>query len=195
MTFEALDVALLALAYFAGSLPTGVLVARALGVDIRAHGSGNMGATNVARTLGKKVGLFVLAVDAAKGYGPTLLALCLARPAWTSAGVALLAVLGHVFPIWLRFRGGKGVATALGAFLALAPVATGLAAAVYLLAFAITRIGAVGSLAATASLPVFVWLRDGAPPTCALAVALFLFILYTHRANLRRLLRGREHRF
>lgn len=192
---ELIDFALLAFAYLAGSLPTGVLVARARGVDIRAHGSGNMGATNVARTLGKKLGLLVLVVDAAKGYGPTFLALWLPRSPWVCAAVGLVAVLGHVFPVWLRLRGGKGVATLLGVFLALAPAATGCAALLYGLAFALTRIGAVGSLTATAGLPLLVWLFDGPLSTLVLAIALFAFIAFTHRSNIARLLRGREHKF
>src|SRR5262249_23957567 len=108
--------------YLVGTLPTGLLVARARGVDIRTVGSGNIGATNVARALGKKLGGLVLAVDALKGFLPTFLAARAGLAPEIVAAVGLATILGHIFPLWLRFRGGKGVATGLGVFLAVAPV-------------------------------------------------------------------------
>ncbi len=177
--------------YLIGSLPTGLLVARARGVDIRALGSGNIGATNVARTLGKKLGALVLLIDALKGFVPVLVA-----GRWLDevalAAVGLAAILGHVFPVWLRFRGGKGVATALGVFAALAPIPAAAAVLVYLVAFLITRISSVGSLlAATALLAGMVIAREP-PAWLALGGAVWLLILVRHRDNLRRLFRRQE---
>src|SRR5258706_8084866 len=111
--------------YLAGSIPTGVLLGRLRGIDPRAHGSGNIGATNVARTLGKGLGVLTLVIDCAKGAGPVLVTRALDLPAEWVAAAGGAAVLGHVFPVWLRFKGGKGVATALGVFLSLAPAAGG----------------------------------------------------------------------
>src|SRR5207253_1319534 len=131
--------------YLAGSIPFGVLFARARGVDLQKFGSGNIGATNAARALGKRVGAVVLLCDAAKGYAPTLAARAWLAPrldageAW-AAGVGLAAFAGHLASPWLRFRGGKGVATALGVFLALAPAQTGAAAALFVVLYAVTRI-------------------------------------------------------
>ncbi len=184
--------------YLAGSLPTGVLVARARGVDITSAGSGNIGATNVARVLGKKLGALVLLVDALKGFGPVLGARVLfgAEPEgpWVVAGVGLAAVLGHVFPVWLRLRGGKGVATALGVFLALAPLAAGVAFALYAGLYAVFRISSVGSLAGATAVPLILYLQRAPLAYVVLAVAGWLLILVRHRANIRRLLRREESR-
>jgi len=183
-------------AYLSGSLPTGVLFGRLRGVDPREHGSGNIGATNVARTLGKKLGALTLLIDCAKGALPVLVARYdLGLSAELVAAAGGLAFLGHVFPVWLAWRGGKGVATALGVFLALAPAATGLAAAVFAVCFALFRISSLGSLLAMATLPFFTWLLDADRPTIVLAASFFAFVVFTHRGNITRLLRRSENKF
>ncbi|RMH43347.1 MAG: glycerol-3-phosphate 1-O-acyltransferase [Deltaproteobacteria bacterium] len=198
MTPLVASAALVAIAYFAGSIPTGVLVARARGVDLRAVGSGNIGATNVARALGKRVGVAVLVADAAKGAAPAaaglwLQARGLADPvAVAAAGFA--AIAGHCFPVWLGFRGGKGVATSLGVFAVLAPDVTALAAALWIALYAAFRIASVGSLAASAAFVPLLWLRGYGVPTIALAGAAVALIAVKHRDNVARLVRHAEHR-
>jgi glycerol-3-phosphate acyltransferase PlsY len=182
-----------ALAFAAGAIPFGVLLARRRGVDIRTTGSGNIGATNVARVVGLGLGLVVLVLDAAKGAAPVLVVRWLDLGPWTAAAAGLGAVLGHCFSPWLGFRGGKGVATALGVFLALDPLAAGAAVATFAVFAAITRIPAVGSLAGTAALAALCIAR--APlPTAALAIAVGLLILVRHRSNLAHLLRRQHER-
>jgi acyl phosphate:glycerol-3-phosphate acyltransferase len=177
--------------YLAGSLPTGVIVARARGIDIRAAGSGNIGATNVARTLGKPLGALVLALDALKGFLPVFLMATRLPDGWLAL-VGLAAILGHVFPVWLRFRGGKGVATGLGVFAALAPLPALAAVAAYVLVVATSRISSLGSLTATSTLLVGMLLSRHSPPQIALALAVWLLIVIRHRENIRRLLRREE---
>jgi len=169
----------------AGAIPFGVLLARRFGVDIQAHGSGNIGATNVARVLGVGPGLIVLVLDAAKGALPTALALRSADPRIAVvAGAA--AILGHCFSPWLGFRGGKGVATALGVFVVLAPPLAALAVLVFAAVLAVTRVPALGSLAGiTAIAVILVWQR--AHTLAALAVGTLALLIYTHRKNLARL--------
>lgn len=189
----ALTIALLILSFLAGSFPTGVLCARARRIDLRKIGSGNVGASNVGRALGKKWAVFVLVVDAAKGALPVLLAKALDQPPWPVAGVALFAVLGHVFSIFLKGRGGKGVATALGASLALAPLPALASFGVYAAIYLVLRISSVGSLAATVSFTVFLYLFGNPHPayfiygTVSAAV-----IIVRHRDNIRRLAAGQE---
>jgi glycerol-3-phosphate acyltransferase PlsY len=191
--------------YLWGGIPTAFLVGRRRGVDIRRRGSGNVGGTNALRVLGWKVGVAVMAADAAKGY---LAAGVLPRlPMWAGDPVylglcgGLGAVLGHVFSPYLRFRGGKGVAAAAGVLLALAPLPTAIAAGVFFLLTFGTGIVSVGSLGAAAALPVAALLldryTDHAVPRAVLALtaALALFVFYTHRPNIRRLIAGNENRF
>ena len=182
--------ALIALGYLLGSIPFGVLVTRwKLGVDVRAQGSGNIGATNVARAGGKKLGALVLALDALKGLGPTWASLALAPgQRWLHAGVALAAFSGHVFPVWLKFRGGKGVATALGVLAVLEPAAAGAGFAAYALLFAIWRVSSVGSLAAGVTAVVVAWAGSSPREYAALISLLFATMIYTHRGNIRRLI-------
>jgi len=183
-----LPVALLLMGYLAGSIPFGVWITRRVkGVDVRSQGSGNIGATNVARVAGKKLGVLVLLLDALKGALPVLLARALLPQAlWLHAGVALCAFLGHVFPVWLRFKGGKGVATALGVLVVLEWWAALAGALAYLVMFAIFRVSSLGSLVgAVTALVLAVFF---APPAyAALTAALFVLILWTHRGNLQRL--------
>jgi glycerol-3-phosphate acyltransferase PlsY len=170
-------------AYLAGSVPTGVLLGRLAGRDPRTAGSGNIGATNVTRTMGKAFGAVTLLVDVVKGLVPTLVAAEQGVP-WLAAGAGLLATLGHCYPVWLRFRGGKGVATAFGAMAALAwPVAV-VAALIWVVAAILTRTPAAGSLAAAVA---FVGLSfwDARPhETQLLALLLALLIVLRHQSNI-----------
>jgi glycerol-3-phosphate acyltransferase PlsY len=180
-------------AYLSGSVPYGLLIARARGVDVRAIGSGNIGATNVARALGKKTGALVLFLDALKGFVPAFLAAHFwpQRPE-IAAGCGLAALVGHVFPIWLRLHGGKGVATGLGVFLALAPIATLVAGAVFLAFYKAKKIVSLASMAAATVLPVAMAVRKAPLPYIALGLAAWLLVLVRHRSNIQRLLRREE---
>jgi glycerol-3-phosphate acyltransferase PlsY len=190
---------LLAGAYLSGSIPFGVIVARARGVDVRKVGSGNIGATNVSRAVGKKLGALVLVLDAAKGAMPVLATLFLCRAglvlplAVAATGVA--AVAGHCFPLWLGFHGGKGVATALGVFLVVDPVATLVAAAVFVAVFARWRTASAGSLAAALAVVVAVAVRGRSVGEVLLVAEIAAIIFWRHRDNLRRLRQGTERRF
>ena len=181
--------------YLAGSIPFAFLVARARGVDVRRAGSGNVGATNVLRTSGVVTAVCVMLLDMAKGAGAVQ---CVARlaPGVTAApavaGVA--AVVGHIYPVWLKFRGGKGVATAAGVFLVLTPVALAPAAALFVLTVWMTRFVSLGSLVATLALgPIAAGLGAPAPPVFA-AMASALLIVFRHRSNIARLMAGTERR-
>ena len=190
---------LLVVAYLLGAIPTSFWVARAVyGIDLRHEGSGNLGATNTFRVLGWKAALPVMLVDVAKGWLPAWLfpALDGARWEWALAYGAA-AILGHVFSVWVRFRGGKGVATSAGVFLALAPWAVLAGFAVWLAVVLTTRIVSLGSILAALTVPVAVLLtpHQGGDALLAFTVALALFVLWAHRANVVRLLRGQEHRF
>jgi glycerol-3-phosphate acyltransferase PlsY len=184
-------------AYVIGSVPTGLLVARARGIDIRAVGSGNIGATNVARALGKPWAIFVLLCDALKGFLPVALGRYLLRdlPDWTVALAGLAAIVGHMFTVFLRGRGGKGVATSLGVALAISPLAALAGFGAYILAYATTRLSSVGSLLGMWSFPLFAALFGGvARPFVALAIGTAVLVTIRHRENIGRLLRGEEKR-
>jgi acyl phosphate:glycerol-3-phosphate acyltransferase len=186
--------ALAAGGYLRGSVPFGFLVARAVrGVDVRAAGSGTTGATNVARLVGVGPGLLVLALDAGKGALAVLLARTLMPEAPTVQALAGLAsVAGHVAPVWLGFRGGKGVATALGVLAVLVPFAALAAALAYAAVFALTRISSLGSLVAGAAAVAAAAVWPGTRFAIALTASLYLAILWTHRGNIRRLLQRME---
>jgi glycerol-3-phosphate acyltransferase PlsY len=198
----ALAVAAAALAGFAlGALPFGLWVGRTRGIDVRAHGSGNLGATNVYRTLGPRLGLAVFALDAGKGVAAVLAARLLAGAALpggaSAAGLigALAAVFGHSFTPFAGFRGGKGAATAAGAMLAATPAASLLALAGFLAAVVLTRRISVGSLVAAVLLPLALWCvpfaRQGTWAAWA-GTAVGALIVLRHLPNLRRLVRGEE---
>ena len=179
-----LEVLLVPAAFAIGSVPFGVLVARRRGVDIRERGSGNIGATNVARVIGVVPGLAVLLLDAAKGAVPVWLAHAHAGSGWTVAAVGLAAVLGHCFSPWLHWKGGKGVATALGVWLVIAPKVALAGMLAFAIAFAMFRVVALGSL--TAALTIALILVVAGPPShAALGVATAVLLVYTHRSNLR----------
>jgi glycerol-3-phosphate acyltransferase PlsY len=188
--------ACLALAAFAiGSFPTGVIAARWKGVDLRKVGSGNIGATNVGRALGRRWAVVVLLFDAAKGWGPTFAALALGMLPAGVAVVGVAAVLGHVFSIFLKGRGGKGVATSFGAALAIAPPAALVCGALYGLVLVVFKISSVGSLTAVIGFPVALFLfGDRQPAHYAFAAAVVLLVVARHRDNLARLARGEENK-
>jgi glycerol-3-phosphate acyltransferase PlsY len=199
-----LHFAVVALAYLLGSIPFGYLLVRLRGGgDVRETGSGGTGATNVTRRAGKGAGLLTLLLDALKGMAAVLVARAVIGvwAEWWVCAAAVAAVLGHVFPVWLRFRGGKGVATGLGVFLVLAPLATACALAVFAAVVGLWRFVSLGSIAAAAVLPLAVWALSAAgvsdraaPPVLAVAVTGAALIIYMHRANIGRLFRGEESR-
>ncbi len=189
--------ALLLLGYLAGSIPFGVLLTRWFrGVDVRQSGSGNIGATNVTRVAGKKLGAVVLLLDALKGALAVALALWLQpdRPLVHSA-VGLAAFLGHVYPVWLRLNGGKGVATALGVLVVLVPLAALAGGLVYAGLVAAWRVSSIGSLAGGVTAVLTASLTARAPEYAWLSALLFALILWTHRSNIQRILRHTERRF
>jgi|SRR5215469_4122434 len=186
-------------AYLLGSIPFGLLIVKASGGgDIRKTGSGNIGAANVARNAGAIAGLLTLILDAAKGY---LAVWLVARWSHDNAewmvAAALLAVLGHMFPIWLRFRGGKGVATGLGVFLPICPQAVGLGVLLWLIIVIFWRYSSLGSIVAAAALPLFVYVLYAprhAPPALLTwgTVVVSALIIIKHKANIERLANGQE---
>jgi acyl phosphate:glycerol-3-phosphate acyltransferase len=193
--------AFMVLAYLLGSIPSGLLVARALGgPDPRLQGSGNLGTANIYRLLGRKAGVLTLLGDVAKGALPVALARLLLNPlgAWQDTGLALVAaaaVLGHVFPLYLKFKGGKAVATTFGVVAVLAPWAALNLTAVYILALSQTRIFSVSALICAWLLPVAVGLFSDSKAYLLLAGALSGLILVCHRDNLERFFKGEEPRF
>jgi len=181
--------------YLIGAIPVGFLVARAAGgFDIRGKGSGNIGATNVLRTLGPVPAVLTLLGDVVKGYLAVRVAEVLGpEPAWGAAG-ALLAVVGNCWPVFLRFRGGKGMATALGAFLALVPKAVLPAAVLFSTILAISRYVSLASIAAVLVLPVGAFVLGYPRASTGAAALAALVILWRHRENIRRLAGGKENR-
>ena len=193
-------------AYLLGSVPVGyVLVRLFLRQDIRTQGSGNIGATNVLRSGGKSLGAATFALDVVKGAAAVLLASLVATtmlPALPHRNVealaALCAVIGHMFPVWLRFKGGKGVATGFGVFLVAAPLAALAAISLFALVFALSRYVSLASILGAASFPVFAWFTvSGQRPAFFIAVQCIvaLLIIVKHHPNIRRLMAGNEHRF
>lgn len=183
-------------AFLVGSFPTGVIVTRVLtGRDVRQYGSGNIGAANVVRAAGFKVGILVLLLDMVKGAVPVLIGRALGLSMLLLALVGLLAVLGHDFSLFLRFRGGKGVATTLGAMLALAPLPTALALLTYLVVMLVWRYSSLASLTALALLPADALLTRQPQVTVWLAAALFAIAALKHWENIVRLANGKEPKF
>ncbi len=178
-------------AYVVGSIPFGLVVGRLKGVDIRQHGSGNIGATNVARVVGKPYGLLTLILDLLKGFLPTWVAGHMGGVEMVAATGAA-AVLGHCFSIFLKFRGGKGVATAAGVFAAVSPAALGAALLVFGAGVGLTGFVSVGSLAAALTLPVALHLLHAPGQLLAMGWVLAAVVWWKHRANIGRLLAGQE---
>jgi glycerol-3-phosphate acyltransferase PlsY len=207
-----------ALGYLLGSFPTGYLVGRWYGLDIRAHGSGNIGATNVARVVGRKPGFLVFICDALKGWLAVRAACLLVWCALPAAGgalnffalsptcdafagvvAAIACILGHNFPIWLGFRGGKGIATTTGVLLGLMPAAVAISALVWAAAFFALRYVSLASLLAAATLPLtvglFWWAGDANIALFCFSLAATALAFWRHRSNIQRLLEGTEPRF
>jgi glycerol-3-phosphate acyltransferase PlsY len=189
-------------AYLLGSIPTGYLVGRAKGVDIRTVGSRNMGATNVFRTVGKTLGILVLLADAAKGWlAVAWLAPLIGRSfpteavaGWLPIVAGIGAILGHNYTCWLQFKGGKGIATSAGVFLALAPWALLIALVCWIILFAATRYVSVASIAAAAVLPVATWFTTHNVKLTAVAGILGAMAILKHKKNIERLRAGTENR-
>jgi glycerol-3-phosphate acyltransferase PlsY len=185
----------LALAYLLGSVPFSFLVARFFGVpDVREVGSGNVGATNVMRSAGKAAGILAFALDASKGAIAALAAQRLASGPVLPPLAAAAAVLGHMFPVWLGFRGGKGVATGAGAFLPLAPLATAAAISAFVLTALATRYVSLGSVVGTLTLAAAAFLTGAHPALAWSATVIGALVVFKHRANLERIVRGTESR-
>jgi glycerol-3-phosphate acyltransferase PlsY len=196
--------AVAAAGYLLGSVPTGFLIGKARGVDLRTLGSGNIGATNALRVLGKPAGVLVFVIDAFKGVAacwavPRLaehLAPGLAGELERNAILAgLAAIVGHNYTCWLRFKGGKGIATSAGALGVLMPTALLLTLGLWLVVFALSRYVSLASITAAFGLPWIVWATQGSPTLIIAAVALSLLALWKHKGNIQRLLHGTEHRF
>lgn len=187
---------LVVIAYLLGSIPFGYLIVRKkLGADIRQSGSGGTGATNVSRRAGKAAGVVTLVLDALKGSLAVLVAKELAPNVdWLIAAAAIAAILGHMFPVWLGFRGGKGVATGVGVFSILAPFAVLCAGIIFVVIVSLTRYVSLGSIIAAATIPLFVWLRSDSRPVLTAAIVGALLIVFAHRGNIARLARGTESR-
>ena len=190
-------------AYLLGSIPTGYLVGKAKGVDIRTVGSKNMGATNVFRTLGKAPGILVLLVDGLKGFAAAAWLSDLTRrffqvPVEQALTLHVVAgsgaVLGHNYTCWLAFKGGKGIATTAGVYFALAPLSVSIALGVWIVLFVVTRFVSVASIAAAVALPTAVWLTQPSLLLSLVTTGLGLMAIYKHKANIQRLIAGTENR-
>jgi glycerol-3-phosphate acyltransferase PlsY len=187
---------LLIFTYLLGSVPTGVILAKIFSdVDPRTHGSRNIGATNVFRTAGKTLGAITLLGDILKGFIPVVIARGFLDSYFWIGAVALVAFIGHLYPIFLKFKGGKGIATGLGVFLALAPLPAILSFLVFAAVVAKWRFISLGSLAATAAFPLFLALLNPQRIYIPFAIVIGVLIFYRHRENIERLLTGRESKF
>jgi len=186
---------LIALAYLCGSVPVGFLLASLAGIDIRRRGSGNIGATNVARVVGWREGVLTLLGDVLKGFLPVLLSWYFGFEPWAIFWVGLASFLGHLYPVFLKFKGGKGVATALGILLAVAPAAMAILASVFVLVALISRAVSLASLIAAVLAPLVLWLLRYPLPFVSLSFVLALLIVVRHRENIQRLLAGVEPKF
>ena len=182
-------------AYLVGSIPTGVLLGRMAGVDVRKQGSGNIGATNVARTAGRTLGILTLIGDALKGLAPVLICRALELDEAIVAAAAVAALCGHVFSAFLGFRGGKGVATGVGVLLGLAPASLPIPLAIFVATMAATRMVSLSSILAVLSAPFAVFLFRYPPAIAAAALTMAVLIIYRHHENISRLLAGTERRF
>jgi glycerol-3-phosphate acyltransferase PlsY len=188
------------LGYLLGSIPFGYIMARARGIDIREHGSGNIGATNVTRTIGKGAGVFVFICDASKGLAAVQFGTLLTHHTTAEIVGAICAIVGHNFPVWLKFKGGKGIATSAGALIGLVPYPTLVAALVWAAVFFTTRYVSLASIAAAISLPLAVWglihfAHHGNMILVWFSVLVAVLAVWRHRGNIARLLNGTENRF
>ena len=176
------------IAYLLGSIPFGYLIVRkTIGADIRETGSGGTGATNVSRRAGKAAGVLTLLLDAAMGSVAVLIAKTVSGDDWVIAVAAIAALAGHIFPVWLGFRGGKGVATGVGIFSVLAPISLLCAGVIFIAIVVTTRYVSLGSMIAAVLIPVFVWLQSGWQPVLPAAILAAALIVFAHRGNIKRL--------
>jgi acyl phosphate:glycerol-3-phosphate acyltransferase len=182
------------LGYLAGSVPFAFLLARRAGIDVRVVGSGNVGAANVMRASGVGRAIVVMALDVAKGAAAVALAQLTSGGAALAAMTGTAAIVGHIYPVWLKFHGGKGVAVAAGVFAVLAPMATAIAAVMFVITVWATRYVSLGSLAATLALPPTAWLIGAPAGVVGAASGSAALIVFRHRTNLRRLREGTERR-
>ena len=182
-------------AYLIGSVPTGYLLSSVSGIDIREAGSGNIGATNVGRVVGWKAGLITLLADAGKGFIPAFFSVQLGFDPEVSALTALAAFIGHLYPVFLKFKGGKGVATALGCLAGLAPLIAGYLTLVFLVIVLVTRWVSLGSLCAAALAPLLFWLFSYDPAITWMSLIMGILIIVRHRENIQRLISGGENKF
>src|SRR6266481_6243646 len=193
--------------YLLGSVPFGYLAGQFAGVDIRKFGSGNVGATNVVRLLGKRYGYPVFALDFLKGFGAVKISMLTATgqpPEWNSPEIfgiaaAISCVIGHSYPAWLKFKGGKGVATSAGALFALTPIGGTIGVAIWILMFCVTRYVSVASVTAAVVLPLVIlvisWRNENAKAIFYFSVCVAAIVIWRHRSNLSRLMHGTEPRF
>ncbi len=194
--------------YLLGSIPFGYLAGRLVGIDIRQTGSGNVGATNVVRVLGKRYGYPVFALDFLKGFGAVKISMLMAPgrpPEWNSSEIvgilaAMSSILGHLYPPWLKFKGGKGVATSAGALLALTPVPTLIGVAIWIIVFWLTRYVSLASITAALVLPIVILVvssqdQNKRKPLVYSSACVAAVVIWRHRSNLSRLMRGTEPRF
>src|SRR6266480_244675 len=194
--------------YLLGSIPFGYLAGRLVGIDIRQAGSGNIGATNVVRLLGKRYGYPAFALDVLKGFGAVKIAMLVApgrSPEWNSPEIvgilaAMCSVLGHLYPPWLKFKGGKGVATSAGALLGLTPVATLIGVAIWVIVFCLTRYVSLASITAAVVLPILILVirsqdQNKGKPLIYFSACVAAVVIWRHRSNLSRLIQGTEPRF
>ena len=190
-------------AYLLGSIPAGYLVAKAKGIDIRTVGSGNIGATNVFRMLGKPLGIFVLVADGVKGFAACswladfvvqLFAVAPDKIEGLKIIAGICAVLGHNYTCWLKFKGGKGIATSARVYFTLAPLAAGIALGAWIVVFALSRYVSVASIAAAVALPTAVWFTKDSRFLGIVTTALGLLAIFKHKGNIQRLVNGTEQR-
>jgi glycerol-3-phosphate acyltransferase PlsY len=187
--------ALIGFAYLLGSIPSGYVLGKLSGVDVRQFGSGNVGATNVARAVGKRQGVLTLLADALKGMVPVAIGLWMHLQPGSIAAIAIATFLGHLYPIFLKFRGGKGVATGFGALLIIAPLAALLLAGVFVAMVFPTRLVSLSSIIAAALTPLGLWMFFQPPAIVWMGAFFAAMIVWRHRGNIQRLLAGTEPRF
>ena len=185
---------ILALGYVCGSVPFALLLTRARGVDLRAAGSRNLGAANVLRTAGTPRAVAVLMLDASKGAAAVLVAMLLTDDLVVTMAAGLASIVGHIYSVWIRFRGGKGVATSAGVFAVLAPPATAIAVLVFICTIIATRFVSAGSIAAALALPVAAIVANAPLPVVSGAMAAAAVVAFRHRENVTRLVAGTEQR-
>ncbi|MCX5811929.1 MAG: glycerol-3-phosphate 1-O-acyltransferase PlsY [Proteobacteria bacterium] len=183
------------LAYLIGAIPVGVILSKIKGIDPRKTGSGNIGATNVMRAAGKAFGLLTLIGDALKGLIPTLIAINSGLPSPVIAAIGLATFLGHLFPVYLKFKGGKGVATALGVYIAISPYAILISFIIFILTFLKWRFVSLGSLIGTAVMPFALLILKAPMEYTYLSLVVGILIFIKHKDNIKRLIAGKENRF